>query len=159
VPEDKPDKVYDKPLPAMAPGLITQLPAGKPDNTLVPVATEQVGCVVAPNVGAAGVTGCALIIMLADTGEVQPEAFVTVYAYVPVTRPDSVLLVPVPAMDPGFIVQLPAGRLFSVTLPVASAQVGCIMAPTVGAVGVEGCALITILTDADEEHPTELVTV
>jgi hypothetical protein len=33
------------------------------------------------------------------------------------------------------------------------------MAPTVGAVGVEGCALITILTDAGEVHPTEFVTV
>jgi hypothetical protein len=43
-------------LPVMAPGLIVQLPAGKPFNTTLPVATVQEGCVIVPTVGAVGVT-------------------------------------------------------------------------------------------------------
>ena len=64
-----------------------------------------------------------------------------------------------PAIDPGLIVQLPAGNPLNSTLPVATAQVGCIIVPAVGAVGVAGCALITIFADATEVHPAELVTV
>jgi hypothetical protein len=70
-----------------------------------------------------------------------------------------VVLEPVPASDPGLIVQLPAGKPFNTTLPVANAQVGCVIVPTVGAPGVEGCALMTALTDAGEVHPAALVTV
>ena len=33
------------------------------------------------------------------------------------------------------------------------------MAPTIGIVGVAGCVLITTFADANEVHPTELVTV
>lgn len=43
------------PVPAMAPGLIIQFPNGKSDNITLPVATEQVGCVIIPTVGADGV--------------------------------------------------------------------------------------------------------
>ena len=46
-----------------------------------------------------------------------------------------VLLAPVPAIAPGLIVQFPAGKPLSTTLPVATAQVGCVIVPTVGAVG------------------------
>jgi len=70
-----------------------------------------------------------------------------------------VVLEPVPAIDPGLIVQLPAGKPFNTTLPVANAQVGCVIVPTTGAVGVEGCALMTTLPDAGEAHPAALVTV
>ena len=59
----------------------------------------------------------------------------------------------------GLIVQLPAGRPLSTTLPVARAQVGSVIAPTVGAGGVAGCAAITTLPDAGEVHPAALVTV
>ena len=45
------------------------------------------------------------------------------------------MLVPLPVIAPGLMVQLPAGRPFNTTLPVAVAQVGCVMTPTVGAVG------------------------
>ena len=62
-------------------------------------------------------------------------------------------------MFPGLIVQVPAGNPFITTLPVAIEQVGCVIAPTVGAEGVAGCALITISADAIEVHPSELVTV
>jgi hypothetical protein len=57
------------------------------------------------------------------------------------------------------MVQFPAGKLFKVTLPVETVQVGCTMVPIVGADGVDGCALITILTVAGEVHPTAFVTV
>lgn len=108
----------------MAPGLITQFPAGSPFNTIPPVATVQVGWVIVPAVGAEGVTGCALIITLVDGNEVQPTAFVTVNTYVPAAIPEIVLLAPVPVTAPGLIVQVPAGKPDKNTLPVATAQVG-----------------------------------
>ena len=57
------------------------------------------------------------------------------------------------------IVQFPDGKPFNTTLPVAKAQVGCVMVPTVGAAGVTGCELTTTFAEADEIHPTEFVTV
>ena len=77
----------------------------------------------------------------------------------PAARPLIVLLVPLPVILPGLIVQLPEGRPPSTTLPVDDAQVVCVIVPTVGADGVTGCALITMLAEATEVHPTELVTV
>ena len=70
-----------------------------------------------------------------------------------------VVLAPVPVIAPGLMVQLPEGRPFRTTLPVAVKQVGCVIVPTVGAGGVAGCVLITIFAEATEVHPTELVTV
>ena len=64
-----------------------------------------------------------------------------------------------PVMAPGLIIQLPAGKLFKTTEPVAIVQVGCVIIPTVGATGVEGGALITILAEATDVHPAALVTV
>ena len=64
-----------------------------------------------------------------------------------------------PVIPPGLMVHLPDGYPVKITLPVANAQVGCAMVPTVGADGVAGCALITTFADATEVHPTELVTV
>ena len=66
------------PVPEMLPGLIVQVPAGSPFNNTLPVATAQVGWVIVPTVGAVGVVGCALMTTLADAGEVQAAAFVTV---------------------------------------------------------------------------------
>ena len=43
--------------PLMLPGLMAQLPEGKPLNTTLPVDTMQVGCVMVPTIGADGVTG------------------------------------------------------------------------------------------------------
>jgi hypothetical protein len=61
---------------------------------------------------------------------------------VPEGIPEIVVLVPVPVVvaPPGFlvIVQLPEGKPFNTTLPVATVQVGCVIAPTSGAVGVTG---------------------
>ena len=74
-------------------------------------------------------------------------------------KPDKVVLTVEPAIAPGLIVQSPAGNPLKTTLPVAVAQVGWVMAPTVGAADVAGCALTTILADATEVHPAALVTV
>ena len=52
--------------------------AGNPDKTTLPVATLQVGWVMVPRIGADGVAACVLITTLADAGEIQPEALVTV---------------------------------------------------------------------------------
>ena len=52
--------------------------AGNPLNTADPVVTVQVGCVVVPTAGAAGVAGCVLITTFADATEVHPAALATV---------------------------------------------------------------------------------
>jgi hypothetical protein len=62
--------------------------------------------------------------------------------YVPAARPEIVVLVADPAMEPGLIVQFPDGNPVKITLPVATAHVGCVIVPTVGAAGVTGCVLI-----------------
>ena len=64
-----------------------------------------------------------------------------------------------PVMFPGLIVQLPDGKTLNTTDPVATAQVGCVIAPTTGAVGTAGCAFIITFTVAGEIHPAALVTV
>lgn len=65
------------PLPAIVPGLMIQSPAGKPFIITLPVANEQVGCAIVPIIGTAGVMGCVLITIFADTKEVHPSALVT----------------------------------------------------------------------------------
>ena len=76
-------------------------------------------------------------------------------------RPDIVLVAVFPAMAPGLIVQFPAGSTLKVTLPVATAHVGCVMAPApiVGAAGVAGWALITTFAEGSEVQPEALVMV
>ena len=76
----------------------------------------------------------------------------------------TVVPVPLPLVvpPPGFMVrvQLPvAGSPVSTTLPVATLQVGWVVIPICGAVGVTGWVLITAVPDELEVHPTELVTV
>lgn len=44
-------------MPVIAPGLIVQLPVGKPLKSTLPVAVKQVGCVIVPVAGADGVEG------------------------------------------------------------------------------------------------------
>jgi hypothetical protein len=62
---------------------------------------------------------------------------------------------------PGFLVnvQVPDGNPLNATLPVATVQVGWVIVPTTGALGVAGCALITTFAEATEVHPAALVTV
>jgi hypothetical protein len=137
---------------------------GKPLRTTLPVETVHVGWVIVPIVGAAGVTGCVLITTFADDADVHPSLFVTVKEFVPVGRPEKVVLVPLPVVvaPPGFwvMVQVPVeGNPSNIALPVDTAQVGWVIVPTDGAEGVTGCVFITILSDAGDMQPTELVTV
>jgi hypothetical protein len=159
VPAARPDMVMFEPVPAVAPGLTVQFPTGKPSNITLPVAIEQVGCVTIPTVGADGVTGCELIVTFADAIEVQPTELVTVKEYEPGVKPEMVLLIPVPTIAPGLIVQFPVGKPVNIILPVATAQVGWVIVLIAGAVGVTGCTLITALADGNEIHPEPFVTV
>lgn len=77
VPEIKLDRIVLGPVPEMAPGLIVQLPDGKPSRTILPVKTAHSGCVISPASGADGVSGCKFIIILADIDDTQPAEFVT----------------------------------------------------------------------------------
>jgi len=138
VPDAKPDTVVLLPVPVIAPGFNVQLPDGKSLNTTEPVPRAHVGCVIVPTVGAVGVEGEALITTFPLANDTQPEALVTVKLYVPATKPDTVVLLPVPVIAPGFNVQLPDGNPLSTTELVEVEQVGCVITPTVGAVGVEG---------------------
>lgn len=72
----------------------------------------------------------------------------------------SVVVAPVPAIDPGLIVQVPvAGKPFNTTLPVGTAhEAGWVIVPIIGADGATGAALITTVTDAVDIHPASLVT-
>jgi hypothetical protein len=134
VPAASPEIIEIVPVPVVVvpPGFLVkvQVPeAGKPLNKTLPVATAQVGWVIVPTEGAAGVFGCALMTTLADGTEVHPEAFVTVKVNVPAGMPATFVLVPVPevVIPPGDLVkvQFPeAGKPLNNTLPVASAQVG-----------------------------------
>jgi hypothetical protein len=65
-------------------------------------------------------------------------------------------------VPPGVLVsvQVPAeGKPSKTKLPVPTVQVGWVIEPANGAVGVAGCAETTTLFDAAEMHPEALVTV
>ena len=111
------------PVPAIAPGLMVQVPvAGSPFRTTLPVGTaHEVGCVTVPIIGAAGATGAALITTLAEANDIHPASLVTVKVWLPGARFEIVVVVPVPVIPPGLIVQTPvAGRALNATLPVAA---------------------------------------
>ena len=55
-----------------------QASVGKSLKTTLPVARVHVGWVIVPTVGASGVTGCGLIITLADGNEVHLIELVTI---------------------------------------------------------------------------------
>ena len=72
----------------------------------------------------------------------------------------TVVLVPVPVIAPGLIVQVPlAGKPLNTTLPVAAAHdEGCVTVPITGAVAATGAALIVTSADGFEIHPAAEVT-
>ena len=99
-----------------------------------------------------------------DGTEEHPAAFVTVKVYEPAGIPTMVAEVPVPeaTTPPGVLVRIHvpvAGKPFKTTLPVDTAQVGCVINPTVGAPGKPAIVFITILADEADVHPEEFVTV
>jgi len=71
-----------------------------------------------------------------------------------------VVVVPVPAIDPGLITHVPvAGSPLKTTLPIgAEHEEGCVIVPIIGAGGATGAALMTTGADANEIHPSSLVT-
>ena len=158
----RPVTVVLDPVPAIAPGLSVHAPAGNPCKATLPVAKLQVGCVIVPTVGDESI-GWALITIFNEADEVHKDSFVTVYVYVPVASADIVVVVPEPVVvvPPGDLVnvQFPVGKLFNSTLPVDTEQVGCVMVPTVGAVGVTGCALMTTFDEDAETQVAAFVTV
>ena len=69
-----------------------------------------------------------------------------------------VVVVPVPVIFPGLIVQVPvAGSPFNTTLPVvAEHDEGWVIVPVNGAVGADGASLIITSADAFDIHPGSL---
>ena len=55
VPVARPEMMKEGVDPAIAPGLIVQLPAGNPLNSTLPVVNAHVGWVISPTVGAVGI--------------------------------------------------------------------------------------------------------
>jgi hypothetical protein len=159
VPGASADMIELDPFPVTADGLIVQFPVGSPLSTTLPVATAQVGWVMTPIRGVAGLAGCGLMMMFAVGADVHVASLVTVKLYVPATNPVIVFVVPVPVIAPGLMVQLPDGRPFRITLPVELLQVVCVIAPTIGAGGDSTEALITTADDGSDEHPDPIVTV
>ena len=115
---------------------------------------------IVPIIGAVGATGAALITTLADSSEIHPASLVTLNLYVPGLRFVRVVVAPVPAIDPGLIVQVPvAGSPFNTTLPVGAAhEEGWVIVPIIGAEGATGASWITTAADASETQPASLVT-
>ena len=68
------------------------------------------------------------------------------------------MLVPVPVIAPGLIVQVPVdGKPFNTTLPVVAAhEEGCVIVPAIGAVGATGAGLIMTSADACDIQPGSL---
>lgn len=168
VPGASPDIVVLNPVPAVIvpPGVLVNVHApvaGRPLKTTLPVGTLNVGCVIVPITGAVGVGGCAFITALPDAVDEHPAALVTVKVNVPAGIPEIVVPVPVPVVIvlPGVLVMVHVpdeGNPFRTTLPVAKLQVGWVTVPTVGAVGIDGCKLMTILGDAGDMQPEAFVT-
>jgi hypothetical protein len=82
-PGARPVMVVVVPVPVVIapPGLlvIVHVPvAGKPFNTTLPVATEQVGCVIDPIVGAPGKPVTLFTTIGEDEAEMHPDGFITV---------------------------------------------------------------------------------
>jgi hypothetical protein len=80
---------------------------------------------------------------------------------VPGIRFVRVVVVPVPAIDPGLMVHTPvAGRPLNATLPVATAhEEGWVIVPITGVAVAPAGVLITTSDDGREEQPDAIVTV
>ena len=97
-----------------------------------------------------------------EAPDVQPEEVkFTVNVYVVLAdNPEKLAVVAEPVMvaPPGLAVTVhaAAGKPLRATVAVANAQVGWVIVPTTGAVGVTGWAVITALPDAGDEQPPEV---
>ena len=77
--------------------------------------------------------------------------------YVFAVKPLIVVLAVEPVIAPGFMVQFPAGKPFSTTLPVGSTHVGWVMVPTDGAPGL-AFTVTEVEADAVQEPASVTVT-
>jgi hypothetical protein len=150
------------PVPLIEPGLMVHVPvAGSPVRRTLPRGeVHEAGCVIGPTIGAVGAVGALLMVTLADSADIHPAWLVTLKEYVPGTRLEIVVLVPVPAIDPGLITHVPAaGSPFNTTLPVGVVhEAGWVTVPTTGADGATGAALMTTVAEANDTQPASLVT-
>ena len=107
-----------------------------------------------------GVNGWALTTALPEAEDVQPSALVTVKVRVPVVILLKVAVVPVPVIVPpeetATVHDPVAGSPLKATLPVAVEQVGCVIAPTVGASGADG-SLRLAFTPVADVHPLAVI--
>jgi hypothetical protein len=131
---------------------------GNPDNKTLPVDSVHEGAVIVSTMGAGGISGCGFIRTFPDGEDIHPVELVTVKVYVPDGIVETVVVLPEPetVTPPGVLVnvQLPVdGRPLKATLPVDNAHVGCVIAPTTGGVGEDGCAVMTISADGRDIHP------
>jgi hypothetical protein len=120
--------------------------------------------VIAPTTGAVGEDGCGLMTTSADDPDVHPSELVMVKLYVPATRPETVVLVPVPfdIIAPGLRinVHVPAGgNPLSTTLPVPTVHVKLVIVPTTGAVGKAFTVKVNVATAAAQGDPCGLLVV
>ena len=111
--------------------------------------------------GTFGGPGTAVITAEADAPEVQLDELVTVKVYVFAAKPLNVTIGPAPVIvvPPGsaFTVQLPIkGKPLKTTLPVATAQVGCVMVTISGAGGGDKSTKMA-LTPVDEVQPLTVI--
>jgi hypothetical protein len=83
----------------------------------------HVGCMIETR-GAEGIPVTASITTLAVAAELQPSALVTMKLRMPGERFPIVVLVPEPAIFPGFNIQLPTGKPLKITEPDGEIQVG-----------------------------------
>ena len=69
------------------------------------------------------------------------------------------MVVPVPVIDPGLIVQMPVeGNPFSLTLPVREVhEDGWVIASILGVAGVPGGEIITTSVEGSDIHPAVVV--
>jgi hypothetical protein len=131
---------------------------GKPLRATLPVVVPHTGWVIVPITGAEGAEGGEGITTLPEFPEVQVELFsCTAKLYIAGASPAIIVLVPLPGvvMPPGYLISVHAaeGSPFSTTLPVGVTQVGTVIRPTTGGVGVTGCAIIATGPDEPEIHP------
>ena len=72
---ERPEIVVLPPEPTIAPGLIVQLPTGKPLNITLPVGILQVGWVIVPTIG--GVIVGDVMVVFTPAEEVQPPIVIS----------------------------------------------------------------------------------
>ena len=116
---------------------------------------------IALTIGDVSTPGSALMTTLADEADVHPKLSVTINVYVPGSSTDIIVLVPLPVevTPPGVRVNVhepTPGKLFIVTLPVANAHVGCVIAPNVGVAGTAFTVNVNVAATAAQGVPKGL---